>query len=64
MNAVRRADPGIRFSFCASCKTRRRFEYVCEQRWPDRVAQRAGLPSVVQIWKCSICQTSVTRFTG
>lgn len=61
MMTIKREDTGVRFSFCASCRTRRRFQYVGEQRWPERVAKVTGLPAVVQLWQCCTCRTSVTR---
>jgi hypothetical protein len=48
-----------REAFCPSCSANRKFIFLGEQRWPKRAAEKAGLPEVVYLWRCSVCHTSM-----
>jgi hypothetical protein len=50
-----------RLATCPTCKRSGEFDYLGEQRWPPQVAQRLGLPSVINLWSCPHCATTVSE---
>jgi len=45
---------------CPTCGRRTRFSFQGEQRWPQRVAEAAGLASpIIRLWNCHACNTTV-----
>lgn len=46
---------------CPSCQKRSRFQFAGEQRWPQRVAQAAGIEPVVRLWNCDRCHTTISE---
>ncbi len=50
-----------RQAHCPSCGERAWFTFLGEQRWPEKVAQALGMPTVVEQWLCGACQTTITE---
>ncbi len=48
-----------RQAHCPSCGSFGEFTYAGEQRWREEVAKAAGLPSVVKLWHCTTCHTTL-----
>ncbi len=48
-------------AICPSCQRRGRFVWLGEQRWPEAVAHKLGVPSVVTLWSCPHCHTTVSQ---
>lgn len=46
--------------YCHSCRREARLVYIGEQTWPLQVANRMGIRPVVTLWRCTICQTTIT----
>lgn len=46
---------------CPSCHQRASFSYKGQQVFPEKVAQKAGLPSIIHLWHCSECQTTLSH---
>ena len=46
---------------CPGCGDLVHFTFLGEQRWPEKVAQALGVPTVVKQWLCSQCHTTVTE---
>ena len=47
--------------YCPSCGEQAHFTFLGEQRWPEKVAQALGIPTLVQQWICSACHTTFTE---
>lgn len=45
---------------CETCGHKTTFTYIGDQTWPQAVAEKLGLPTVVKLWRCEHCQTTVT----
>jgi hypothetical protein len=48
-----------RMANCPSCDSYAEFTYAGEQHWPEKVAQAAGMPTVVSLWHCTACNTTL-----
>ncbi len=46
---------------CPTCGQRASFTFLGEQRWPEQVAQKLGIPTVVEQWLCGQCNTTITE---
>ncbi len=46
---------------CPSCDQDTSFTFLGEQRWPEQVAEKLGIPAVVQQWLCGKCHTTITH---
>ncbi|MFQ3536548.1 MAG: hypothetical protein SNJ58_11785 [Aggregatilineales bacterium] len=44
---------------CPSCHRRGRFTWLGEQRWPEAVARKLGVPSLTTLWSCPHCATTI-----
>lgn len=44
---------------CPTCQQHSTFEYMGEQRWPEKVAKAANIPPVTQVWSCTCCLTTL-----
>lgn len=49
---------------CPSCGQHAWFTFLGEQRWPEQVAQKLGIPAVVEQWLCGQCKTTITEPTA
>jgi hypothetical protein len=45
---------------CPTCRAQKGFTFMGEQRWPERVAKQLGTASIVMLWRCEACQTTIT----
>ncbi|GAB4516791.1 MAG: hypothetical protein OHK0046_22710 [Anaerolineae bacterium] len=43
---------------CPHCGQKAHFEYVGEQHWPEKVAEKRGVESV-SLWTCQSCGTTL-----
>lgn len=48
-------------AICPSCHCEGYFVWLGEQRWPEAVARRLGVPSVITLWSCPHCSTTVSE---
>ncbi len=46
---------------CPTCGSYTRFDFLGEQRWPPRVAEKLGLSPVMFLWTCGNCQTTISQ---
>jgi hypothetical protein len=46
---------------CPSCRRKGRFEWLGEQRWPEAVARKLGVPTIIALWSCPYCSTTVSE---
>ena len=44
---------------CPSCGKTTEFDLLGIQRWPERVAKKAGLPLEQTMWQCRNCETTL-----
>ena len=45
---------------CPTCGQPSHFHHAGEQHWPEAVAKAAGMPTIVQLWTCAKCLTTLT----
>ena len=45
---------------CPTCHAETVFTFVGQQTWPEAVAKSLNMPSVVNLWRCENCQTTIT----
>ncbi|GAB4516786.1 MAG: hypothetical protein OHK0046_22700 [Anaerolineae bacterium] len=57
---IRQAEKAIT-EVCENCGNEDVFEYLGEQRWPERVAAALGIDPVVSVWRCRHCHTTITH---
>jgi len=50
-----------RMATCPSCKQSGEFVYLGDQRWPPEHARVLNIASIVQLWSCPFCQTTVSE---
>jgi hypothetical protein len=55
------APPASRSGCCPSCGHQTQFNYLGEQRWPERVAKAAGISPVVRLWDCQQCHSTISE---
>jgi hypothetical protein len=53
--------PNELFAHCPSCGKNGWFHYRGVQRWSEAVAAACGLPSVMRLWTCESCKTTLTE---
>lgn len=46
---------------CPTCGHETRFIFLGEQRWPEKVAAKLGLPPVMLQWSCESCHTTLSE---
>lgn len=45
---------------CPTCGKASRFEFIGQQKWPDAVAKRLNIPTIVNLYDCQQCHTTLT----
>lgn len=50
-----------RIAVCPSCHTLTYFSYAGEQHWPEVVALAIGVETVMPLWHCSRCESTVSE---
>lgn len=45
---------------CPSCGKDTEFHHLGEQKWSEAVANRLGIPTIVNLYNCDNCQTTLT----
>lgn len=48
-------------AICPSCHQSGQFRFNGNQRWPAEVAARLGMPTVIGLWTCPACHTTVSE---
>ena len=56
-----KTGPIILQGVCPSCGKHTTFDLLGVQRWPERVAKKAGLPIEQTMWQCRNCQTTLMQ---
>ena len=51
--------PITKYGVCPSCGKTTEFDLLGIQRWPERVAKKAGLPQEQTVWQCRNCETTL-----
>ena len=51
----------VREGCCPSCGQHTHFIFLGEQRWPERVAAKLGLPPVMLQWSYESCHTTISE---
>lgn len=46
---------------CPTCGQHTHFIFLGEQRWPEAVAAKLGLPAVMLQWSCESCHTTLSE---
>jgi hypothetical protein len=46
---------------CPSCQKTGTFIHIGSQTWPEAVARKLNLPTVIQVYCCEHCHTSLTE---
>lgn len=46
---------------CPTCRRSGEFEFLGEQRWPRDVAAIVNLPSVINLWGCPHCHSTISE---
>lgn len=46
---------------CPSCQKIGHFEHIGSQKWPEAVARKLNLPTVIEVYRCEHCHTSLTE---
>lgn len=44
---------------CPTCGNHSDFTLCGTQEWPARVAEAAGLPTIMSVWSCDSCETTL-----
>jgi len=57
----RRSQIESQVACCPTCREQAQFKFAGEQRWPQRVAQAAGIEPVVRLWNCDRCHTTISE---
>jgi hypothetical protein len=50
-----------RIATCPTCRQTGEFVFLGEQHWPAEVAAKLGLPSIILLYSCECCQTTVSE---
>jgi len=45
---------------CPTCGGQSGFDFLGEQRWPERLVEKMGVGPVVTLWRCRDCDTTIT----
>jgi hypothetical protein len=46
---------------CPSCHKTGTFQHIGTQKWPEAVAKKLNLPTVIEVYCCEHCHTSMTQ---
>gem|GEM_PF-5444947 len=46
-------------AICPTCGDHSDFSLCGIQEWPKRVAEAAGLPTIMSVWQCQSCETTL-----
>lgn len=46
---------------CPSCGEHTVFHHAGEQHWSEAIAKKLNLPSIIQLYSCKHCQTTLTH---
>lgn len=50
-----------RVAICPSCHQEGRFDFSGNQHCPADIAARLGLPTVIALWTCPACHTTISE---
>ncbi|MBC7870085.1 MAG: hypothetical protein H7Y09_04545 [Chitinophagaceae bacterium] len=50
-----------RQAVCPSCGHYAEFVHIGDQHWPARVAAAAGIPEVMALWNCIVCESTLSE---
>lgn len=53
--------PSVVTARCPSCGRVSQFRQIGAQEWPEAVARQAGLPPVVRLYLCGVCQSTISE---
>ncbi|MDQ7027925.1 MAG: hypothetical protein Q9P44_20485 [Anaerolineae bacterium] len=59
LNQIKDTSSITLFGICPSCGANTEFSLLGIQRWPERVAKKAGLPLEQSLWQCCNCDTTL-----
>ncbi|MEO1287033.1 MAG: hypothetical protein AAFV93_04640 [Chloroflexota bacterium] len=45
---------------CPSCGNYSRFKFIGEQKWSQAVADKLGVPTIINLYNCAKCHSTVT----
>lgn len=48
-----------RTAVCPTCGISSTFTFSGTQQWPPHIAEKAGLPEVMNVWSCDSCGTTL-----
>jgi len=46
---------------CPSCQKISSFVYIGQQKWPEKVARKMGVPQLIRLYVCQSCKTTVSE---
>lgn len=46
---------------CPTCEAHSTFEYRGKQVFPQEVADKLGYPTVIHLWSCNNCSTTISH---
>ncbi|MBN2469423.1 MAG: hypothetical protein JXN59_01770 [Anaerolineae bacterium] len=46
---------------CPGCQQTTHFTFNGNQHWPPEVAHKLGLPTVIGLWTCAACHTTISE---
>lgn len=52
-----------RMAICPTCQRHGEFQLIGTQKWPEAVAAKLGLPTVVALYQCEHCHTTISEHT-
>jgi hypothetical protein len=63
LNIIGEKQPAhpLRAGHCPTCGQETHFIFLGEQRWPEKVAAKLGLPAVMLQWSCESCHTTLSE---
>lgn len=47
-------------SNCPSCGNDSHFKFIGEQKWSEAVAAKLGVPTIINLYNCDKCQSTLT----
>jgi len=57
---IDRLEPTIQAE-CPSCGEYTAFSFLKDQRWPPEIAEMLALPSVIALWTCASCHSTISE---
>jgi len=45
---------------CPSCGIQSTFKFIGEQKWSEAVAKKLGIPTIIHLYNCDTCRTTLT----